>query len=190
MRIRIAVVLLSLVVIVPALRAQSDPPPTGAVSTKSEETVESTTPDGGTVTTSTTTTSVTEITAPPVVPSWMHLVRIAAKVGPIAFLVLAWAIGGVVHWRLVRREQAQFPTLRGSRAPQTVPMIVSAALFAIPTVLFAIFEARSRLEIQRGIGGVVDEWQPVTAHAWTALVICLALALLPWLFARRADTVA
>jgi hypothetical protein len=130
------------------------------------------------------------VPAPLHAPAWLQLVRVAATTGPIAFLVLAWLIGGIVHWRLVRREQAQFPAHRGSRTPQTVPMIVSAALFLIPAILFIVFEVRSRVEIHRGIGGVVDEWQPVTAHAWTALFICLVLAVVPWLLARPADTVA
>ena len=96
----------------------------------------------------------------------------------------------MVHYRMVIREQARFPAVRGTRAPQTVPMVISAALFFVPAVLFVLFEVRSRWEIGRGIGGVVDEWHPVTMHAWTSLLICLVLAVVPWLFARRADTVA
>ncbi|HWS72880.1 MAG TPA: hypothetical protein VN605_12245 [Thermoanaerobaculia bacterium] len=188
MRTRMAVVLLLLVTGLPALRAQTE----SAAAPQAEESVDSNQPadTAGTITTSTTTTSITVTTTDPPPPSWIHLVRLAAVAGPIAFLVLAWGIGALVHYRIVRREQEQFPVVRGSRTPQTAPMFISAGLFFVPAVLFAIFEIRSRLEIRRGIGGVVDEWQPVTAHAWTALLVCLVLALLPWLFARRADTVA
>jgi hypothetical protein len=119
----------------------------------------------------------------------MHMVRLAAIAGPFGFLVLAWLVGGYLHLRLVRREQAQFPTVRGTRSPQAVPMLISAALFFAPALLFIVFEVRSRMEIGRGIGGVVDEWHPVTAQAWTSLVLCLVLALIPWMFVRRADTV-
>jgi hypothetical protein len=190
----IAAVLLLLAFGVPVLRAQSNA--ARVTTTQTEESVDATEPDGTqTTTTTTTTTSVIEGQGgSPVTggkpPAWTHLVRIAANAGPIAFLLLAWLVGAIVHVRLVRREQAQFPVVRGSRAPQTVPMIVSALLFVVPAVLFIVFEVRSRYEIRRGIAGVVDEWQPVMAHAWTALVICLALALIPWLLARRADTVA
>ncbi|MBV8515992.1 MAG: hypothetical protein JO197_01190 [Acidobacteria bacterium] len=189
----IAAVLLLFAFGVPWLRAQSNA--ARVTTTQTEETVDATGTDGvQTTSTTTTTTSVIEggipstSAAPP--PAWTHLVRIAANAGPIAFLLLAWLIGGIIHVRMVRREQAQFPVLRGSRAPQTVPMIVSALLFLVPAILFIVFEVRSRYEIRRGLAGVVDEWQPVTVHAWTALVICLALALIPWLLARRADTVA
>jgi heme/copper-type cytochrome/quinol oxidase subunit 2 len=154
----------------------------------SEESVDTnqSTAAGDTATTSTNATPAPVTTS---VPAWTHFVRIAAMGGPIAFLVLAWIVGFIVHYRLVYREQAQFPAIRGSRTPQTVPMFISAALFFVPALLFVIFEVRSRIEIRRGIGGVVDEWHPVTAHAWISLVICLVLALVPWLFARRADTV-
>jgi hypothetical protein len=187
MRTRMAVVLLLLVTGLPILRAQTQP---AAAPPPAEESVDSNQPADttGVVTTSTTTTSITVTTTDPP-PSWIHLVRLAAVAGPIAFLVLAWGIGALVHYRIVRREQEQFPAIRGSRTPQTAPMILSAALFFVPAVLFVIFEIRSRIEMRRGIGGVVDEWHPVTAHAWTALLVCLVLALLPWLFARRADTV-
>ena len=183
MRTRIVVVvLLFLAIGVPFLRAQTPTP------APAEESVDSNAP-GGTVTTSTTTTSVTTTVTQPPPPAWIHLVRLAAKAAPIAFLLLAWILGVGLHYRIVRREHEQFPIVRGTRAPQTVPLIVSACLFFVPVVLFAIFEIRSRIEISRGIGGVVDEWRPVTTHAWTLLVVCLVLALLPWLFARRADTV-
>jgi hypothetical protein len=155
-----------------------------------EETVETTqtTDPSGTVTTSTTTTKTAGLPeAPP--PAWIHLVRLAATAGPIAFLLLAWLAGAIVHFRLVHREQAQFPLTRGSRAPQTTPMLISGLLFLVPAVLFVFFEIRSRIELRRGLTGVVDEWHPVTAHAWIALVVCFVLALMPWLFARRADTV-
>lgn len=123
------------------------------------------------------------------VPGWIHMVRLAATAGPAAFLVLAWLAGGYMHVRLVRREQEQYPVLRGTRAPQWVPMMISGLLFLVPAILFIVFELRSRLELRRGIGGVVDEWQPVTERAWLMLVVCLVLAIVPWLFARRADTV-
>jgi len=123
-------------------------------------------------------------------PPWIHLVRLSAVAGPVVILLLAWVIGSAVHYRLVRREQSMFPAIRGSRAPQTTPMIISAALFFLPGLLFMLFELRSRQEIRLGIPGVNDEWQPVIAEAWTALVVCLVLALLPWVFARRADTLA
>jgi hypothetical protein len=179
MRVWVAAIVLLLVVSVPLLRAQ--------------ETVDSTETDTATPTSTVTTSTVTTTTASPIAqprpPAWIHFVRIVANAGPIVFLLLAWTIGFAVHWRLVRKEQQRFPIVRGSRAPQTVPMILTALLFLVPAVLFAIFEVRSRLEIRRGIGGVVDEWQPVTTHAWMSLLICLVLALTPWLFARRADSV-
>lgn len=211
MRNRIAAFVLLLVIGVPPLHAQVEPP-----SEADEELVDTneSAASSETVTTSTSTTSVTLRTTSnipsdaipadeesdargvvagggePPAPAWLHLVRLAALAGPIAFLVLAWLIGAFVHYRLVRREQEQFPAIRGSRTPQTTPMIISAALFFVPVVFFVLFELRSRQEIRRGIGGVVDEWQPVMAQAWTALLVCLVLALIPWLFARRADTVA
>jgi hypothetical protein len=184
MRSRIAVLLLFLVVAV-AAHAQSARP--------AEETVDSndTTQTTTTSTTSTTTTTTTVATQqPPAGPPWIHLVRIAALAGPVAFLLIAWLTGVILHYRIVRREQAQFPVVRGTRAPQTMPMIVSALLFLLPVALFVFFEVRSRIEIAKNIGGVVDEWQPVTARAWIALLVCLVLAVMPWLFARRADTVA
>lgn len=192
MRTRVTVVLLLLLTGLPLLRAQAQGTAASSAPAPADVTVDETTAGGeapATATTSSTTTT-TEVVTTTRVPGWIHLVRIAATAGPIAFLLLAWAIGGIVHYRIVRREQEQFPAVRGSRTPQTVPMIVSAALFFVPAVLFVIFEIRSRLEIRRGIGGVVDEWQPVTTHAWTLLVVCLFLALLPWIFAKRADTVA
>jgi hypothetical protein len=118
------------------------------------------------------------------------MVRLAAIAGPFAFLVLAWLVGASLHVRLIRREQDHFPLQRGSRAPQTTPMFASAALLLVPALLFVAFEIRSRMEIRLGIPGIVDEWQPVTGRAWISLLICLVLALAPWLFARRADTVA
>jgi heme/copper-type cytochrome/quinol oxidase subunit 2 len=174
MRTRLAVVVLLLVI---------------GVGLRADETVDSNQPTdtAGTVTTSTTTTTVAG--TPRATPGWIHMVRLAALAGPIAFLLLAWLIGAIVHYRLVRREHEQFPVMRGSRTPQTVPMIISAALFFVPFVLFVFFELRSRREIRLGIGGVVDEWLPVTRNAWLTLLICLVLALIPWLFARRADTV-
>jgi len=171
--------LLLLLLAVAGARAQSAP--------AAEETVDSNQTQTTTVTTSTTTTTVTDI--PQHTPAWIHFVRVAALAGPIAFLLLAWLIGAIVHYRLVRREQEQFPQIRGSRMPQTVPMIISGTLFLIPVALFLFFEIRSRKEIALGSGGVIDEWQPVTAHAWIALLVCLVLAMVPWLFARRADTV-
>jgi hypothetical protein len=144
--------------------------------------------DGATETVTTTTTTAVP-PSQPAAPGWIHLIRLAAVAGPIAFLILAWLIGAVVHFTLVRREHAQFPVMRGTRTPQTVPMIISAGLFVVPVVLFALFEYRSRLEISRGIGVVVDQWQPVTARAWITLVICLVFAIAPWLLARRADTI-
>jgi len=187
MRIWTAGFLLLLIIGVAVLQAQS--PPTGsAPAAKSEESVDSNEPTTDTDTSATTVSSPGSLITPST-PAWAHLVRVAATGGPIAFLVLAWIVGIFVHYRLVRREQAQFPVVRGTRAPQTVPMVISAALFVVPAVLFVIFEVRSRMEISRGIGGVVDQWHPVTVHAWTTLVICLVLALIPWLFARRADTV-
>jgi hypothetical protein len=189
MKKRVGSVLLLLCLVVPSTYSQT-----------TEETVDSTDSSTATetVTTSTSTTSVTTETASipapagaaaSSAPGWMHVVRLAAIAGPFAFLVLAWLIGAVTHVRLVRREQEQFPMVRGSRAPQWVPMTISGLLFFIPAILFVIFEIRSRVELRRGIGGVVDEWQPVTQRAWVMLVICLVLALVPWLFARRADTV-
>jgi heme/copper-type cytochrome/quinol oxidase subunit 2 len=172
--------LLLLFIAVAMARAQSAP--------SADETVDSNQPsETTTVSTTTTTTIVTGITQHG--PAWIHFVRVAALAGPIAFLLLAWLIGAIVHYRLVRREQEQFPQIRGSRMPQTVPMIISGTLFLIPVALFLFFEIRSRKEIALGSGGVIDEWQPVTAHAWIALVVCLVLAMVPWLFARRADTV-
>jgi hypothetical protein len=156
----------------------------------SEESIDSNQPPPASDTS--TTTSASPASASPTLvptPAWIHLVRTAATGGPIVFLLLAWSIGVLAHFRLVRREQALFPAVRGTRSPQTVPMVISAALFIVPAVLFVFFEVRSRSEIRNGISGVVDEWHPVTVHAWTLLVICLVLALVPWLFARRADTV-
>lgn len=180
MRTWIAVLLLLLVLGVATLRAQ-----------QAEESVDASEPvdSGTTVTTSTTTTSVTILNPQRPAPKWLHLVRLAAVAGPVAFLLLAWTIGAFVHYRLVRREHQLFPAMRGSRAPQITPMILSAALFFVPVVLFVLFEIRSRKEIRLGIGGIVDEWQPVDTRAWTTLLVCLVLALIPWLFARRADTV-
>jgi hypothetical protein len=196
MQMRVAALLLLLVISVSALHAQNRPPST----TATEEVVDSAGDSGGTTTatgvtqvagtTTSTTTTTRSITTRTSTPRWIHLVRIAATAGPIAFLLLAWLLGWIVHWRLVRSEQEQFPFHRGSRSPQTVPVILSAALLFVPAVLFLIFEVRSRLEIRRGIGGVVDEWHPVTARAWITLLICFVLALVPWLFAKRADTVA
>jgi len=177
-------VLLFLVIGVAGLRAQSAPG--AAPAAKSEESIDSAGDTAGTSTTSAT----PQVDPGTPAPSWAHLVRIAATAGPIAFLILAWIVGLMVHYRMVIREQARFPAIRGTRAPQTVPMLISAALFFVPAVLFVVFEVRSLWEIGRGIGGVVDEWHPVTVHAWTSLLICLVLALIPWLFARRADTVA
>jgi hypothetical protein len=196
MRTLIAAFLLLMMVGVPALRAQVEPAGGRTASDQGDESIDSNDPavvDTATNSTNTpsvtTTSSTLHATMPTAAPGWIHLVRLAAMAGPVAFLLLAWMIGAIVHYRLVRREQEQFPVIRGSRTPQTTPMIISAALFFIPVLLFVLFEIRSRQEIRRGIGGIVDEWQPVTAHAWTTLVICLVLALVPWLFARRADTV-
>jgi hypothetical protein len=186
MRIGTAVLLFFLIIAAVALQAQTSAP-AAAPPLKPEESIDSSGPPApDTAASSTTTTAAVPF---PTTPGWAKFVRIAATGGPIAFLLLAWLSGVLVHYRLVRREQAQFPVNRGSRTPQTVPMVISAALFFIPTLLFIIFEVRSRIEIRRGIGGVVDEWHPVTAHAWTSLVICMVLALVPWLFARRADTI-
>ena len=194
MTTRTSAFLLLLVLAVPAVRAQVEPAPPGVASTEGEDSIDSNEASADeTVTTSTSTTSVTTISTTTAggvpAPSWLHLVRFSAIAGPVAFLLMAWAIGGVAHYRIVRREQALFPAIRGSRAPQTTPMFFSAALFFVPVLLFAYFEIRSRREIQLGIAGVVDEWLPVTAQAWTTLVVCLVLALVPWLLARRADTV-
>lgn len=191
MRTWTAVVLLFFVIGVAVLQAQS-PPAGSAPPAKSEETIDSNATAGdtaGTVTTSTTTTSIQVTQVTPGVPSWARFVRVAATAGPIAFLILAWITGLMVHYRLVSREQARFPAVRGTRSPQTVPMLISAALFFVPACVFVLFEVRSRWEIGRGIPGVVDEWHPVTTHAWLSLLICLVLALIPWLFARRADTI-
>lgn len=207
MRTWIGLLLLCCVIGVPVLRAQVEQPAARASSEPAEESVDSNEPadPSGAVTRSTTTTAVIVMSTsegeagvdtqpaslpPPPPPAWIHLVRPAAMAGPIAFLLLAWAIGMFLHLRLVRGEQAEFPASRGSRAPQTMPMLVSAALFFVPVVLFLLFEIRSRQELHLGIGGVNDEWQPVTAQAWTALLVCLVLALVPWLFARPADRVA
>jgi hypothetical protein len=183
MKNRIAGVLLLLFLAAPLVYAQRQETVDSNESTASTETV----------TTSTSSTSVTtQNTSAPAsssAPAWMHMVRLAAIAGPFGFLVLAWLVGGYMHLHLVRREQAQFPIVRGTRSPQAVPMMISAALFFAPALLFIVFEVRSRMEIGRGIGGVVDEWHPVTAQAWTSLVLCLVLALIPWLFVRRADTV-
>jgi hypothetical protein len=194
MRARIVVFLLLLGVGVAALRAQVDPPAGGAPAGQAEESVDSSEPVDSeeTVTTSTTSTATsvtTTLTTHRTAPRWVHLVRLAAVAGPVAFLLLAWTIGAFVHYRLVHREHEQFPVMRGSRTPQITPMIISAALLFIPVVLFVLFEIRSRQELRLGIGGIVDEWQPVDTRAWTTLLICLVLALIPWLFARRADTV-
>jgi hypothetical protein len=186
MKIWVAGVSLSLVLALPVLYAQP-----------AEESVDSNDPGAPTetVATTTSTTSVTtETTSIPGgttfrTPSWVQMVRLAAVAGPFAFLVLAWLVGGYLHVHLVRREQEQFPVLRGTRAPQWVPMTVSGLLFFVPAILFVIFEIRSRLELRRGLPGVVDEWLPVSNRAWLMLVVCLVLALAPWLFARRADTV-
>jgi hypothetical protein len=194
MHMRFPVLLLLLAIGVSPLWGQAGAPAGG---TPSEEIVDSneptaTDPAVSTSKTSTVTSTTTEIfvTTQPVPPGWVHLVRVSALAGPIAFLLLAWVIGAFVHVRLVRREQEQFPAVRGSRAPQTTPMLISAFLFFVPFVLFILFEVRSRQEIRLGIPGINDEWQPVTSHAWLAFVVCLVLALVPWLFARRADTVA
>jgi hypothetical protein len=181
MQIRIAVVLLMLAIGVPAAVAQTD---ASAEATESTETTES-----GTTTMSSTTTTIT-VTTRPSVPGWIPLVRMAATAGPIVFLVVAWIVGTFLHYRVARREQALFPVQRGSRAPQTTPIVFSAALFFIPLALFSFFEVRSRRELNLGIAGINDEWVPVSQHAWIALLVCLALALIPWLFAQRADTVA
>lgn len=187
MKDSIRVVLLSLLFVVPLAYGQTI-----------EESVDSnySTASTETVSTATTTTVVTTQANAPAdrvasssVPGWVHMVRLAAIAGPFAFLVLAWLVGGYIHIRLVRREQAQFPVVRGTRAPQWVPMTVSGLLFIVPVILFVVFEIRSRVELRRGIGGVVDEWLPVTDRAWLTLVVCLVMALVPWLFARRADTV-
>lgn len=168
-----------------------------SVQAQVEETVDSTEMAAATdtVTTSTTTTSFSSNislapTHQPPAPAWIHLVRMSAVAGPVAFLLLAWAVGGFVHYRLVRAEQARFPVVRGSRAPQTTPMLISSLLFFVPVVLFVFFEIRSRREFRLGIPGVIDEWNPVNERAWMTLVVCLVLALIPWLLARRADTVA
>src|ERR1041385_7931535 len=89
----------------------------------------------------------------------------------------------------IRDRTSKMTNSNAGTKNRAAPMFISAALFFVPALLFVIFEVRSRIEIRRGIGGVVDEWHPVTAHAWISLVICLVLALVPWLFARRADTV-
>ncbi|HWW61246.1 MAG TPA: hypothetical protein VN181_07760 [Thermoanaerobaculia bacterium] len=168
--------------------AQGEPPVDRASSDQGEESVDST---GTADAPPPTTTALPTAELPDVpVPGWVHLVRLAAIAGPVAFLVLAWAIGGIVHYRLVRREQEQFPIIRGSRKPQTIPMLISSALFLSLGILFVAFEWLSRNEMSRGIGGVVDQWHPVTTQAVLALVVCLVLAIVPWLFARRADTVA
>lgn len=188
MHIRITVFLLLLGMAVPAA-AQVDA--ARAAAGQAEETVDSNQPEGTAPTpTASTTTEAGFATVQPAPPVWINLVRVAAVAGPIAFLILAWTIGAFVHFRLVRREQEQFPAMRGSRTPQTTPMVISALLFFVPVAAFIFFEIQSRREIRLGIGGINDEWQPVTSHAWTALVVCLVLALVPWLFAQRADTVA
>jgi len=182
MQFRIAVVLLLLSLAAPVLTAQT------------EESVDSNAvPE--TVTTSTSTTSIT-ITSNGVTPArrspppWLFLVKIAAEWGPIAFLLAAWLIGTAVHYRIVKREQDRFPATRGSRAPQTTPIIISATLFFVPAVIFIFFEIRARQELSRGLDGVIDHWNPLAQRAWITLLICFVLALIPWLFARRADTVA
>lgn len=188
MQARIVVFLLLLVIGVVPLRAQEVAAEESVDSNESTDTAE-------TITTSTTSTSVITTSRSSTVPTqgtppgWINLVRISAVAGPIAFLVLAWFIAGFVHHRLVRREQAQFPVVRGTRTPQVTPMIISAGLLFVPAVLFVFYEIRSRHEMRRGIGGIVDEWQPVDTRAWTTLLVCLLLALIPWLFARRADTI-
>jgi hypothetical protein len=189
MRTGIAVLLLLLVVGAAPLHAQVEESVDSTEQADSGETVTTST------TTNTTTTSFTSEIAfePPArvtPPKWIHLVRLAAVAGPIAFLVLAWTIAAIVHVRLVRREQEQFPLMRGSRSTQITPLLISAVLLFVPVVLFVIFEIRSRKEIRLGIAGIVDEWQPVTAQAWITWLVCLVLALTPWLLARRADTVA
>lgn len=187
MQARIVVLLLLLVIGMAPLRAQEVAAGESVDSNESTDTSE-------TITTSTTSTVITTSTSSIVPtqgtpPGWINLVRISALAGPIAFLALAWFIAGFVHHRLVRREQAQFPVVRGTRTPQVTPMIISAALLFVPAVLFVFYEIRSRHEMSLGIGGIVDEWQPVDTRAWTTLLVCLVLALIPWLLARRADTV-
>lgn len=188
MRTCIAGFLLLFLLDVSALRAQGSSVPNSTPAARSDESVDSNGPPSpaDATTAPTTTASGAPVSRP---PAWASLVRVAATGGPIAFLLLAWLIGFVLHLRLVHKEQAQFPVIRGTRAPQTVPIIVSAMLFLVPALMFVLFEVRSRIEIRRGIGGVVDEWHPVTVHAWMTWLICLVLALVPWLFARRADTV-
>lgn len=182
MKIRIVWLLLCLVVTAPALYAQT-----------TEESVDSNeaaaTAETAAAPETSTTASTHAAEMPPSTPRWISMVRVAAVAGPFAFLVLAWLIGGYLHHRLVRREQEQFPLLRGTRAPQWVPMMASGLLFFVPAILFIVFEVLSRDELRQGIGGVVDEWQPVTQRAWLMLAVCLVLAIAPWLFARRADTV-
>lgn len=182
MKIGIIGLLLSLVLGLPVLYAQS-----------SEESVDSNeSPSTTTVSTSTTTQTTTTTTSGAIrlpAPGWVHMVRLAAVAGPFAFLFLAWLIGGFMHLHLVRREQAQFPALRGTRSPQWMPMMTSALLFLVPAILFAIFEIRSRMELRAGLSGVIDEWQPVMHRAWVSLAVCLVFAVVPWLLARRADTV-
>jgi hypothetical protein len=189
MRTWISVVLLLLAIGAPALAAQVESPPNRRTSTTQTEEAIDTNETSTTATTATVTTTATPDTTQIHPPSWVHLIRVGATAAPIACLLLAWLIGAIVHYRIVRREQNQFPFVRGSRAPQTMPMIIGAVISCVPAILFLILEVRSRVEIRRGIGGIVDEWQPVTARAWTALVICLVLAQIPWLLARRADTV-
>lgn len=187
MKTRIPVVLLLLAFAVPAVYGQ-----TGEESVDSNDSSASTeTVATATVTTASAseTTSGAMRTGSSSAPGWVHMVRLAAVAGPFAFLVLAWLVGGFMHLRLVRREQEQFPAVRGTRAPQWVPMTVSGLLFFVPAIFFVVFEIRSRVELRRGMGGVVDEWLPVTERAWLTLVFCLVLALVPWLFARPADKV-
>lgn len=138
-----------------------------------------------TTTTTTTTTTTIQTTA----PGWLPLVRLAATFGPFAFLFIAWIVAMSVHVWLVRREQDEFPLMRGTRSPQTIPIVLSVVIFIVPLIVFAFFEFRARREISLGTGGVVDQWLPVTRQAWLSLGLCLFLAIIPWLFARRADTV-
>ncbi|HKO59249.1 MAG TPA: hypothetical protein VJ276_25510 [Thermoanaerobaculia bacterium] len=178
MRVRSVVFVLLLWLCVPALLAQADSAG-GSEGATAGETVETSDSRG----------DVAPSTPVAPVPGWVHVVRLAALAGPIAFLAAAWLAGGIVHYRLVRREHDLFPAVRGTRIPQTMPMLISAALFFVPVALFVFFEIRSRWEIARHIGGVVDQWHPVTARAWMTLFGCLVLAITPWLFARRADSV-
>ena len=184
MHTRIAVVLLLLLLGVPVLTAQT------------EESVDSNAAPE-TVTTSTSTTSVTVTTNGVATvarsrrpPPWLFLVKLAAEWGPIVFLLAAWLVGTIVHFRIVKREQALFPVTRGTRAPQTTPIIISATLFFVPALIFIFFEILARQERILGIDNVIGNWHPLAQRAWLTLLVCFVLALIPWLFARRADSVA